>query len=424
MLNASENPAFPAERPNLGITAKSIHAPDAILNAKSARFRLQRAAAGLLFDPDRAPTDQPHRVTGCQRNRKETGVTVFRAVDGSNARFAGLVTCGSVWHCPVCAAKIAEARRAELMAGLLAWKGQGGAAFLMTLTHPHYADESAADQLAAQDKARQRFKNSRAYKRVMAQYGRIGNVSSLEVTYGQNGWHPHVHELIFCKPGLDADRDAVADLRAAWLAALQKSGLYRYDKIGDMQEHAFDLRGGDFAAEYIAKYGRHPERWTEADELTKAHAKIGKRGNFGAGHVTPFQLLEWYVAGDKRAGALFVEYAEAFAGKRMLTWSPKLKATLKIADLDDEELAIEKDPMPDEAICCTLTAEQWALVLSRDARGEVLFIAAKNGAAGVECLLYELQHHRPRTHRGDSAGDLSPLRLGAGWNLVKPEALA
>jgi hypothetical protein len=185
-----------------------------------------------------------------------------------------------------------------------------------------------------------------------------------------------------------------------------------------MYAHAFDLQGGNFAAEYIAKFGREPS-WSEAHELTKSHSKVGGRALLGkVGHVTPFKLLEWYVAGDAEAGAIFVKYAKAFEGKRMLSWSPGLKKKLGIADLTDDELAGDDEPLPDESICVVLDGDQWRLVLERDARGELLTIAAKNGKEGVLCFLVELLEHRPRTHRGDNDCFVQRPRWspGAGWN--------
>ena len=425
MPNLSSLPA--AKRPILGIDAKSLHAgkprnrrflnPDGALAAKSIRYKLQRAAAGLLFDAARPLTDQAHRVTSCNRSRKGTHVTVWRAEDGSNARYSGLVTCGSVWHCPVCASKVTEARRRELQAGLVAHAAGKGECYLLTLTHPHTAELPLAEQLDKQAAARQRFKNSRAYKRIMGAYGRAGSVCSLETTYGVNGWHPHVHELVFARAGLLDDAAALSELRGEWIRILFKVGLGNHEKLADMYAHALDICGGNFAAEYIAKFGHDPA-WSEAHELTKSHSKVGGRFLNGDGaHVTPFKLLEYYLAGDAKAGALFCEYALAFEGKRMLSWSPGLKQKLGIADLSDADLADADETLPAEMMVGQLDEVQWRLVLERDARGELLYVAAKNGIDGVRALLVELRDHRPRTHRGDSADRIQGRgRMGPGWN--------
>ena len=38
----------------------------------------------------------------------------------------GVITCKSVWACPVCSAKICAVRQAELSEGMKNWVAQGG----------------------------------------------------------------------------------------------------------------------------------------------------------------------------------------------------------------------------------------------------------------------------------------------------------
>ena len=107
----------------------------------------------------------------------------------------GLQTCGSVWTCPVCAAKIAERRRVELLDAMEMHKAQGGAVSLLTLTTPHQRGDNLAVLLAQQGKALVGFLKDRAVVAVFAEMGWIGQVRALEVTHGRrsdrnNGWHP------------------------------------------------------------------------------------------------------------------------------------------------------------------------------------------------------------------------------------------
>ena len=59
--------------------------------------------------------------------RARVALVVIDTPDGRRAGFGGLVTCGSVWACPVCAAKVAT-KRAEDLAAVLdavhAWAGR------------------------------------------------------------------------------------------------------------------------------------------------------------------------------------------------------------------------------------------------------------------------------------------------------------
>ncbi|MCD2198057.1 hypothetical protein LQ327_32265 [Actinomycetospora endophytica] len=61
--------------------------------------------------------------------------------EGRRAGFEGLVSCGSVWACPVCAAKVAAKRAEELAAVLDAVHAKGGSAFMLTMTIRHNAGD-------------------------------------------------------------------------------------------------------------------------------------------------------------------------------------------------------------------------------------------------------------------------------------------
>ncbi len=403
---ALASPVAPPGRNPLGIEGKSLNKAAAKYEGNQgpavykARFALQRIAAGLLYPAGTVQTRHSKTrdrwaVCGCNRNMRGNRVGIARQIDGGGARYKGVITCGSVWTCPVCAARIAEDRRLELQLAIRRWAITGGKVYLMSLTAPHTRELPLVDFLARWKKALASFKNSRTYKRISARYRRIGSVRSLEVTYGANGWHPHTHDLVFADDGLLADAAALEELRQAWVTCCIKFGLGDNEKRTDMLAHGFDLRGGDYAADYVAKFGRQPtiEGWGVSDELTRSHSKTGTR----AGHMTPFALLLAFHQGDHECGALFRTYAEAFEHQRMLYWSPKLKAKLGIVDATDEDLA--RAPLPDEEDCIDLDSEQWGLVLSRDARGELLFWAAQYGDAGITNFLDELRS-RPPTHRG------------------------
>lgn len=390
----------------LGIDTKSLHRGQpkkrdrSALGDKQMRYSLQRMAQGLLFDHE---ADKQKRVCNCCRSTNGGKVDVFRTVDRENARLGGVIKCGSVWHCPVCSGVITEERRGEVQAGLNAWTKQGGSTYLMTLTFPHRIEQSLAEVLPLYAKAEQRFKNSKAYKAARELGEWAGTIRGLEVTFGQNGWHPHTHVLIFGHDGMLDDNRTIDALQSAWISALIKTGLAENSQLNDMMRHAFDLQGGDYAAEYIAKFGHEPKlvsTWGAAREVTKGHSKIGMSNIGGNNHATPFMLLAWAEQGDREAGARFIEYAEAFEGRRMLTWSPGLKTRLLNTDDErtDEEIAAAES-MPDEELVATLDGEQWKLVLSRNARGELLLFAAKNGAEGVAALLEDLAE-RPATHSG------------------------
>lgn len=388
-----------AVRTSLGIFANTVNAAsvpkpkpatprdEAEEQGRRARFQLQRAAQGLL---------QGQRVAHCHRSTMSSaGVAVYRSESG--ASYGNLATCGSVWHCPVCSAKITEARRQELQQAINTWAKKGGEVYLQSLTFPHLINQPLADNLALFADALKRYKNSRAYKKIMEECGSAGNIRALEVTHGKaNGWHPHTHDLIFAKAG---QLDKLRALQMVWIEALIKSGIADRSQTNDMMQAAFDIQNGDYAAEYVAKFGHEASNaskiitqntWGASHEMTKAHAKVGKR--FGG--RTPFTLLADYIAGDSESGELFTEFGLHFKGKRQLFWSNKLRKALALADVErgDEEIAAE--PLPDREFVTVLSHDQWKLVLSRNARFEILRTAQDEGAEGVARLLEELAGRR------------------------------
>lgn len=360
-------------------------------NSLARRHKLLRTAQSILYRKGVVHRQQ-HRTVWCYRHViHEGGMPIFRQLDGSRARLAKVKTCGSVWACPVCASKVAEQRRRELSHAMVKHVEQGGHAYLLTFTFPHYIGQGLAELMEPFAKARQSFQNSRKWKALMERANKVGVVNSLEVTYGiSNGWHPHLHMLVFCDAGAfgegEADEQgrlsspAIEHMRGEWVRLLEKRGLVDGSNREWANRYALDVRGGAQAAEYIAKWG-HDESWGLASELTSAHAKTGKRDTWGThDHYTPFQLLAMAAAGDGHAICAYREFVGEFDGKRMLTWSKGLKKHFQIAEIDDEEAAAEPElALQDEHQVGELEQEQLQVLTRYGRLGDFLAFVAEHG---------------------------------------------
>lgn len=376
-----ENDLFLPPRTTLGSNGKSVHAYQAgnpatawtnrpkrktkdprglpqILDSvqrRQRRFELTRLAGSCLYEAGQHWKDQ-HATCWCHRgSNKAEGerLPVLRRGDSTGARLEGVITCGLGWTCPVCAAQIAEARRQELQLATERHCGAGGGVYLISGTLPHTADQTLEQLLELLLDARKRLQNCRKWKSTMETAGRVGSITGLEVTVGWNGWHPHFHMLVFCNRGGlatgapdengDLSSAQIDALKLEWVRILSKIGAVNQAQASDVYKHGLNVRGGDKAAEYIAKYGE--DHWGLTREMASTYAKIGVRGTqAGFQHFTPFQLLEIADAeGDYsvQARAMFREFAQAFKGRRMLTWSPGLKKHFNIAELDDADIAAE-----------------------------------------------------------------------------------
>lgn len=405
-------------RITLGMSAESLHRHDSItdsarlagrLAARRESYDLTGLAGRLLYDPAKRFAEQ-HRTVWCHRRMKSEGRIghIYRRDDGTGARLTGVTTCGMVWTCKVCAGRVAEQRRLEIERGMVKHVAAGGHVYLLTLTAPHERTLTLREFRRQLAKALQKFKNCKAYKRVRAMYQHAGSIRSLELTWsGANGWHLHSHDLYFAQPGLEADAHALDDLKGAWCSALIKVGLGDQSKLTWMLEHGLDLRGGQAAADYVTKFG-HDAQWGMSAEVTRSHAKLGMRA-FSAqtdSSVTPFQILAWAGNGDAEAVRLFREYADAMADARMLYWSPKLKAKLGIDVRDDAEVAGDDEQRPEETNVAQITGEDLALILSRNALGEMLWFVCTVDASEPEhigecvCDFLAVLRSRPATGRG------------------------
>ena len=344
--------------------AKQKHDADAALIE---RYAAQAAARELV------PWEA---VAGCLRRRQKQRdtVDVIYLPKSKGACYGGLQTCGSVWMCPVCSAKITERRRVELTAALTRAKELGLRAVMTTYTLRHYAGDSLAWLLDGLMLARKKATGGRAAKLLREQFGVVGSVRALEVTWSkENGWHVHVHELSFVSEGVNLD-GLEAGLRLQWDRGLRLAGMR------EVNEHGCDVRTADIdIAAYVQKFG-HERGWNVEHELSKQPVKKGRKG-----HFTPSELLRSYAFdGDLAAGDKWREYAIVFKGSRQLYWSPGLRKILLpgVVELTDAELAKRVDAPG--FVLVGLSLLDWKAVLWNNKRAEVLVIARRSGGDRAE----------------------------------------
>jgi hypothetical protein len=338
---------------------------DPVTGAKSTpiikkRFDLQAVAGYLLPD---------ERVATCLKNCRygQSSVEILCNTHNDGVFFGGLAACGSVWVCPVCAAKISERRRVELSTTLATWREKGGGQIMITFTLQHTNGEPCLTVLNNLVAAYRSFWKTRPGQQITEAFGIVGRIRSLEVTYGKNGWHAHIHTLAFM-PGTQsvADIEKLSNcITTHWCNVLQRRGRYASSHHGLKVQHS----DTEIAA-YIAKFGHEP-RWNASHELAKSHTKMsGKNG------LMPFQLLEQYNQNFNN-GKLFVEYAYAFKGKSQLRWTRGLRDLLGLEnELTDEELVNKTEE--DATRLAELTREQWHIIIANDIRGELLLAATQS----------------------------------------------
>jgi len=422
MSTAPQTARFSAsQRPSgadLGKYTKSATPPD--LRAKLQENRAKRyellASARALFlyagkqEGLKHPQDF-HRTAKCKWVPVgEVGVHASR--EHTSAFYSGVMNCGSVWACTCCSAKVQERRRGEV-ATAVAWaEAEGLQSVMVTLTFPHYAWHILGDLVKQQADALHRLRAGAPWTRFKTAAGYQGLIRSLELTYGQHGWHPHTHELWFVSAHVDAET-MKAQILERWRNCCARAGLLdleNVDQVRAFNEHAVDVKGWCQASDYLAKQddSRH---WGVDSEIAKGSTKQGR-----AKGKHPFGLLAMAADGDKVAGAKFVEYASVMKGRRQLFWSAGLKKRVLIEEKTDEEIV--EDQVDKADLLGFLTRAEWRLVRSTGSRAQLLDAAESNGGwAAVQQLLRLLRakHPQPQAlHQPQLWGWLRWSRLGQG----------
>lgn len=367
----------------LGTDAKSSVFQDSPSGSarRALRYDLQLTARKLL------PNE---RVAQCMYRCGHGGVAINMSPAGI-ASYSGVVTCGSVWHCPVCSAKVSNTRRKELNQVLEWSRNMGYQPVLMTLTARHGIGDSLAGLLAAMKRAKAKFHDTKEF-RLLKPY-LVGHITATEVTHGVNGWHVHYHMICI----VDAKSQQIAlqmcDLQSVWLRVLNSKSVM----LGG-NGYAFDCQGAGGAGDYVSK-------WGAGEEVTLTGSK--KAGGKGS---TPFQLLA--VASDSRGGGseadraaqLFLEYAKEFKGKRQLVWSKGLKRLLNIIEKTDEEVSNEPEE-EDYTEVARISKGSWRLVCRRGLQAELLDVAEQGGELYVEMWILAL-HNQERLKNGVSNSEV------------------
>lgn len=291
-----------------------------------------------------------------------TGAAVtLKHSPGGSAGYAGLAVCGSVWLCPVCSAKVSAVRTDELARVLTKATAAGKRVAMLTLTFKHSRGEALADLLADAQYGWNGLTSGKAWGKLKDRAGLFGWVRALEVTHGDNGFHPHYHVVVI----LDEQDDSLiqswaGEVYARWSAALGRKGRAT---VADAFDCTLLKQGANPAdiARYICKLTK---------EATMSFAKEGRGGGRSL-----FQVASDFLAnGDTADYAVWKEWEETMPGKRAQTWSKGLKDWAEVADTTDEEEAAREhagEPiiaMPRDT-WRAVRHESWVLLDLQETRG-------------------------------------------------------
>lgn len=349
---------------------------------KSVTLREERYA---LRDGLREFTTLP-RVRNCGRKRVSEVVSLRADADGQRVGYGNVETCGSVWACPVCAAKISARRKTELEQVVNHALEHGMQVSMLTLTERHHKGDDPVALWDALSYAWGRVTSGRKWQQFKEQLGLVGYVKAVEVTHGKHGWHIHQHVLIISERSPEeplffqrkrgrAKRPYPVEVVAPidfvserWAAALASKGVDFIAAAGGADWEV--ARDPWQVARYVAKMGF--EEGNAAANRAGAH-RISKEVTLGGfkkareGNRTPFQILaDAYATGDADDVALWNWYEQFSHGRRALTWSYGLREWAGLgAEQTDEEIAAESEG--DEVIAL-ISADGWKVLQPQAAR--------------------------------------------------------
>lgn len=406
----------------------------------------------------------------------EVGVRRTTVKDASSALgergvagFSGLATCGSVWLCPVCNAKIMAKRAIDLGAVLL-WASKPEQKRIQVIFGSVTSRHTKATDLNAlmdvHSKGWAYVTNSKAWRAASATMtvphsehrascakncttkqdtvdagigGRVGYVRAAEITVGRNGWHPHFHPLIFFRGSKKAAKEFAAVLVRLWVEGIEDAGgeavidggqrldVLDKDRILDevgayMMKQTYDA--ARLALEVTWSQGKDGKPGKNGKAARPARGPVGPRGESSERRTRSYWSLlaeveiDWTSGEVSEAVVRWQEFEEAMSHRRrrVLTWSRGIRTIAGLNDDEqtDEDAAAEETGTQEDTVCF-LTAAGWRKVRDDgDVMDELLGTLERGGWESLRVFLdvrgIEYQE------LGTSAGPASEEARGAAWD--------
>lgn len=390
---------------NSANTAGYLRKKTVAAHAKGSR-RDQRF--GLLSTLQAITTRPRTQACGWRRINRHNAPKIV--LQNGVAHVAGTQRCGSVWHCPICAPKIRQARAEELDVVLREWLDgrDDGSVQLWTLTQPHTNGEPLAMLRATIKAAWRQICSGRAWQGTRERFGISYQVTALDVTHGPNGWHPHLHVLVLTETKCSDEqiKELHAYVLKQWTKVLASRKRATPHPIHGVQiERARSRKDiGKYLCQVIGETDDDSRAWGVAQETVRTDLKQSQH----PGHRTPWQILqsirdlratsgEWsdvQEKHDQKNIALWHEYEIAMTGARAVSFSKGLRAAVGLdAEKSDEELALEGDGGI-EITEITSRADWLAVRLTRGGMVRLLRVAESHGERGVHRLIRRMRKRK------------------------------
>ncbi|GAH98956.1 unnamed protein product, partial [marine sediment metagenome] len=221
-----------------------------------------------------------------------------------------------------------------------------------------------------------------AWEKIKRELGIQGWCRALEVTHGANGWHPHLHVLLFLdQPLPKALRDVLeAFFDKRWSDAVKAAGYRRPSR-----EHGVRLSDGKGAGAYVTKMTKQGL----SQEIGRPDTKKGRAGSRSILQITE-QYRRFHLACDKR---LIREWLASTRGVKQLTWSNGFRKGLAQRHQVAEQLEldiVQELEHPAADLLGEISGARWDRLVDFNPSlpGLVVEAAELSGWPAVELLLW------------------------------------
>lgn len=349
----------------------------------------------LLFsalDSLRKVIENP-RVSACHRVRIDEEVTI--SIEKQHAHFGGLVTCRSK-QCPVCYTKRA-AEQHDLVFEIMRVAEQEETpvySYMGTLTISHGLGDSPGKVSRGIRKAFRAMLQGKWAQKLKKDFD-YSYISKFEVTFGQNGWHPHIHFMFLTPRVIDEQELDILRRRIfdRWKSIVEKHIGQKHSPLYSC--FRLDPRN---CADYLTELKLDWQDLTPKNEYqsraleTASHeiADLGyKKSYYGR---TPLQLLiQWSQSGahkEDRDIQRYLRYQEETSRLKELTFSgdERMKKWRKEAQrIIDEEKEKNKQS---RTVVAVIPGFVWDSARSiPDFRPWILFSAEHGGIDGIKQIV-------------------------------------
>lgn len=310
-----------------------------------------------LLKRNRQALGREHRAANCLRRRVKGKRAVVKKTPQNKASYGNLAACGSVWCCPACALRISVKRAAQISQAVKIWRNQGFFLAMVTYTHRHTKFDPLASNLRLIKSSYRKMMMTREYQKLRNSWS--WQVQAYEITKGDNGWHCHIHTLLFLEN--PPPENLEAELFGMW-------SKYVVAKEG-IGVNVLSVQDAPYAR-YITK----TDSWDIAAEIALGDKKQGGDN-----------YLSFLLKGDNESARHF---ALATAGLNRLTTSRGFWKYFEIETISESEI-LQGDELPGSQVFAVIPDELWAKIIGgdNDYRQAVLELAVK-AETGDELIMW------------------------------------